>query len=429
MKNIYLLILASFVLFTSCDNEVDELFELSSQERINEATQEYKDILTAPENGWLIEVIPTDEAMGAFNAYAKFTKEGMSYLSNDFNAYRIEAVTDSSLYKVGYTQGMTITFTTFSQMNYFSNPNNSWGAGKGGDIELLVKEISDEEIVCEGKVNKGSYIFRKAGVSDHTAALQEIMNMETKMIRQTYLSDYAFPSLILDDGKKISFSYNAIRKSVRVSTFLETAEGLVEDVVYHKIRWDNKGLTLLDPITVDGEDITRLDYNADEDAFKTPSDQVQAVFRVDPWPPVQIKGMGEKFNEIGWGDVVRYSRGLQTKVNDFGFLYPDFKKIVYCNQYYGCGWFFNTSNYWPFAIIKDKKATVLDEDVIAFEYDGCNNRYYTPFKLEDRLATPEGQVLKDILFSEKGFRLFTSDNENIYLISMDDPSNWLIINV
>ena len=60
MKKIYnlLFLLLSVMAFASCTSEIDEFFDKSSAQRVNEAMSEYKNILTSAENGWLMKYYP-----------------------------------------------------------------------------------------------------------------------------------------------------------------------------------------------------------------------------------------------------------------------------------------------------------------------------------------------------------------------------------
>lgn len=60
MKKIYniLFTLIAVLSFTSCSNDIDEVFDKPSAERVNDAIAEYKTVLTSAENGWLMKYYP-----------------------------------------------------------------------------------------------------------------------------------------------------------------------------------------------------------------------------------------------------------------------------------------------------------------------------------------------------------------------------------
>ena len=66
-----LLILALSVIYTSCSNEVDDVFDKSSALRMQEALKNYKAVLTAPANGWLMEYYGNTD-YGGYNMFVKF---------------------------------------------------------------------------------------------------------------------------------------------------------------------------------------------------------------------------------------------------------------------------------------------------------------------------------------------------------------------
>ncbi|MRT93246.1 DUF4302 domain-containing protein [Ancylomarina sp. 16SWW S1-10-2] len=430
MKNTILIILACLLAFTACDNEVDELFEQSSQERINDAKIEYKDILTSSENGWVIEVIPGAENKGAYSAYVTFNDDGKVYLSTDFSPYDYEAEIDSSLYEINYTQGMTIAFTTFSQMNYFSNPNNSGGTGLGGDVELLVKEISDDKIVCEGKVNKGSFIFTKADTKSHIDALNEVLKVEEALIGKTYFSDYAFPVLQFEDGTKVSFIYDSYYRAVSTTEYKNTADGVEINKSILRVKFDKTGMSFIDSLEVDGNVVSRLDYNATDNSFKTPSDQSTAEFIISPLPPAEIAGVADAFINSKYGTISSYGKNFKAIMDPFSELYPLFAEIQFSRYYSYSGITFKFKpNDYPYAKLKDNEITKMSESEIKFEFDTYVDKYSNMFKyhIEDRLTTPEGQAIMDVLFSDSGFSLFSEDNVNFTLVKKDDPTIWFMM--
>lgn len=430
MKNIILIILACLLAFTACDNEVDDLFEQSSQERINAAKIEYKEILTSSENGWLIEIIPGMENKGAYSAYAIFNEDGKAYLSNDFSSYNYEAEIDSSLYEINYTQGMTITFTTFSQMNHFSDPNNTRGEGMGGDIELLVKEISDDEIICEGKVNKGSYIFKKADTKLHVEALNELLGVEEALIGKSYFSDYAFPILKFEDGTKVLFQYDSYYRAVTTTEYKNTVEGVEMIKKVLRVKFDNTGITLIDTLEIGGKIVTRLDHDVTNNSFKTPANQPKAEFIIDPLPPVELPGVADAFINSKYGSIIDYGRNFKAIMYPFSELYPLFAEIQFSRyySYSGLTFKFKPSDY-PYVKLKDNEITKISESEIKFEFDGYVDKYsnMNKYHIEDRLSTPEGKTIVDVLFSENGFALYSEDNKNFTLVKKDDPTVWFIM--
>lgn len=75
MKRIYniLFTLIAILSFTSCSNDIDEVFDKPSAERVNDAIAEYKTVLTSAENGWLMKYYPkANTKYGGYNLLLKF---------------------------------------------------------------------------------------------------------------------------------------------------------------------------------------------------------------------------------------------------------------------------------------------------------------------------------------------------------------------
>lgn len=79
MKKIYniLFTLIAVLSFTSCSNDIDEVFDKPSAERVNDAIAEYKTVLTSAENGWLMKYYPkANTKYGGYNLLLKFGTDG-----------------------------------------------------------------------------------------------------------------------------------------------------------------------------------------------------------------------------------------------------------------------------------------------------------------------------------------------------------------
>ena len=128
-----LMILALTVVYTSCSNEVDDVFDKSSALRIQEALKNYKTILTTPANGWLMEYYGNTD-YGGYNMFVKFSDNDMVEVANEVYG---AGKTATSHYKLEQSGGVILSFDEFNEVfHFFSDPDNILEiADKGNGME------------------------------------------------------------------------------------------------------------------------------------------------------------------------------------------------------------------------------------------------------------------------------------------------------
>lgn len=104
MKHIlYLILLLTACLFNSCKTEVDDYFESSASQRMENEIQKYRKLLPSPQYGWSMEYFPggSRQTRGGYALTVSFSPEGYatfrSSLSEDV------ATSATSLYSLKKT--------------------------------------------------------------------------------------------------------------------------------------------------------------------------------------------------------------------------------------------------------------------------------------------------------------------------------------
>lgn len=181
MKKIYyiLFVLFSMLTFASCSNDVDEVFDKSSAERINEALANYKNVLTSAENGWLMKYYPkADTPYGGYSVFVKFGTDDNATVSSDATGADKAA---TSHFKLEQSSGPILSFDEYNDvMHYFSDPANPDGIGtngKGmeGDLEFRILSATAEEVVMIGKKHGAKIVMTP--VEDDVSYADAISNM------------------------------------------------------------------------------------------------------------------------------------------------------------------------------------------------------------------------------------------------------------
>lgn len=107
MKNrlyMQLFLLLGICALVSCKTEIDDYFDSSASQRIENEILKYRELLSSPQYGWAMEYFPggTNQAFGGYALAVSFSRDGyatfLSSLSDDVG----KSVTSSLFLEEGY---------------------------------------------------------------------------------------------------------------------------------------------------------------------------------------------------------------------------------------------------------------------------------------------------------------------------------------
>ena len=256
MKKIFnlLLLLAAATLY-SCTSDVDEVFDKSSADRINESIAKDKEILTSAENGWLMKYYPDANTYGGYTILCKFDKDESVSLMTDALGSETKA---TSHYTLEQSAGVVLSFDEYNDvMHFFSDPRNPYGIGdngKGmeGDFEFRINSASADSIVMYGKKH-GSKIVMTPTASgvDHAQFIDKLTAQEKDETFMTYSCEANGVAYI------VSQDFN----NFRVLTF-NKADGTGNPITAPYIVTE-KGIEFYKPLELEGITLNSLEYKSD----------------------------------------------------------------------------------------------------------------------------------------------------------------------
>ena len=138
--------LLTLLLLGACSlHEEENFFNDSSANRMSEALKSYKEILVAPENGWLMQYYPGNhQAFGGYNLLVSFDENGSATIADEL-ADADKSVT--SLYTLKQSAGPALTFDSYNDiMHLLSEPVG----GLGGDFEFTIMSAAPDKVVMSG---------------------------------------------------------------------------------------------------------------------------------------------------------------------------------------------------------------------------------------------------------------------------------------
>lgn len=306
-----LFILALTTVYTSCNNEVDDVFDKSSALRMQEALKSYKEVLVAPSNGWLMRYYGNTD-YGGYNVMVKFNADNTVTVANEIFG---PTETKTSHYKLEQSAGVVLSFDDYNELfHYFSDPDNpngigSKGKGMEGDLEFRIISATADEVVMKGKKHESKIVMTP--INENWADyINKVVAVEENMQCANY------QIIIGTDTCTAILSY----RNMTISTTNE--EGATTEIDAPFIV-SSEGISFYEPIEIKGVTITGF-KNVDGDLvypeFSNSSVILKAVV-----PPIN-----EQFVNNLW--ATSYSN-----LGEFGQAYWGYMKenvMPTINQYY-----------------------------------------------------------------------------------------------
>lgn len=186
-KQIYYLSIGVILAFLNgCVTEVDEVFEKSASERLDEHLIECRELLLSAKNGWLIEYYPaSNQAVGGFNFIALFDKNGSVTVASEITS---SDYLTTSHYSLLTSNSVVLTFDTYNDIfHYLSDPDVGVGESYGGDFEFKYISGNENEMTFKGTRTENTILFKALGEEvDWKDYLDKVLIMNEKISSSPY---------------------------------------------------------------------------------------------------------------------------------------------------------------------------------------------------------------------------------------------------
>ncbi len=368
MKKIYniLFVLFSLMAFAACTSEVDDAFDKTSAQRINEAITEYKNVLISAQNGWLMKYFPkANTTYGGYSVFVKFAADGNATVTSDILG---SDKVSTSHFKLEQSAGVVLSFDEYNEvMHYFSDPKNPDGYGtngKGmeGDFEFRIVSVSAEKVVLTGKKHGVTIVMTPvAADASYKDMIDQMLSLEDEMY---------FPSYECKAGD----ATYSVSVSNRVLEF--SREDVDEDPITAPYVVTTDGIEFYEPIVLSGDTVKEFKYVGGESyEFGSNSANVK-MYGVIPPLTTQLVNGNWFFSPRSMGS---YSLAYWNKCNEISQGESVGESMSYC--YLGTA----TSS-----ASKGKYGLVF---VSAYTYAGC--LYYDATPVDDSHITLTFQLQGD----------------------------------
>lgn len=335
MKKIYniLFTLIAVLSFTACSNDIDEVFDKPSAERVNDAIAEYKTVLTSAENGWLMKYYPkANTKYGGYNLLLKFGTDGNVTAMSDALGADTKA---TSHYKLEQSASIVLSFDEYNKViHFFSDPANPAGIGdngKGmeGDLEFRVLTATADSVVMLGK-KRGTKIVMTpmAKDADWTETINQIDGLEQEMQFPKYTCE-------VNDVKYVATS------SYRTITF--TSSNAEEGSTTEPYIVTDKGIEFYEPITLNGVTIKGFNYKGgDNYEFDATSGSAKMYGIIPPLTSqlqngnwfFSVKNMGT-YGQAYWNKCYEICQGEEVGGEEMSYAFFGTSSFSSSNGKYG----------------------------------------------------------------------------------------------
>lgn len=369
MKKIYniLFVLLATLAYTSCTNEVDDVFDKSSADRIAEALTTDKKMLVDAPNGWLMEYF-CENTYGGYNMFVKFNDDNTVTVANE--VYESGA-RQTSHYKLEQSMGVLLSFDEYNELfHFFSEPANPFGIGTNGigmrgDFEFRVIKAEADRFELKGKKHGARIVMtRLAENVDWDKYIADVNKMEANMSYSKY-------QIIIDEAEPL-----IMRKDYR--TFIYSDAESDEDIVIPYIVTP-EGIKLSEPIVYGGKTINMLSYN-DDDSWSSADDK---AVNIQPILPSLVELLTDE--DVYWSFIqgqMSSTSALYFKQAENGSA-AEGEEIVFMSlgvnpnsANVGWGVFFRSGNYQG---VISMTVTPIDDTHVALapkQYDSNGQYYY-----------------------------------------------------
>ncbi len=176
---------------TGCVNEVEDYFEKSAAERLNDAVIEYSQIVSSSPGGWVMEYYPTNSISfprgSGYLILADIRKDGSVAMAMNNEITDGELVCDTSMWEIIKDYGPVLSFSTYNNcIHTFCDPAiYDTGLGFEGDYEFLIIDMEKDaqDVMLKGK-KRGVYVrmSRLPEGTDYEGYLDDVANFQESIL-------------------------------------------------------------------------------------------------------------------------------------------------------------------------------------------------------------------------------------------------------
>jgi hypothetical protein len=428
--NIYII---SFILlaFAACDNDFESEFDLSPDERANEAVKEFKEALTASsEYGWLTHYYPNPDKLGSVTYMLKFEETGTVNVNWDYYDFPDEAE-----YSVKMLEKPLLIFDTYSKFSRMTDPEiGKAGKGFGGELEFgfIRKSADGDTLYLAERVNEDPMVLVKATAETSTQLREYAKYTEhLERLNEKVVVPFYFNLSVEGWDTKV----NMVFSGDKIIAFLNYVDGGETKRELMPVNFTHEGFEFHHPFVLNGIGVKSFKYDEAKNQFDVTDAGVSGTFKYEGVCPAHLDGMTDKFfgPKIFGGSVKIFSPKLFNLIDG---IYPEAAFSYASTDTYVMPWWPRSFalNFSDGSILKIAVNYVKEtEDIVKIEFLNYKTGWSAPFDdlayIEGLMATEKGQAIKALITSTKGWTIVPIElkkyGSSYCIVSNEDPEMYM----
>jgi hypothetical protein len=272
MKKIaYLVLLTTSFFLNACLHDQKDIFDEPASIRIQNAVNEYKDLLASSPSGWLTDYFPeSNHSIGGYAMCLKFSSNGTVDVSCEIATNVPAGEVKTSQWDIITDTGPVLSFSSYNPvMHYFSEPYASDADGRYGDYEFIFMKVGQDSIEMKGKKHGNKLILRR-----NTANIAPKEYFSQVSAFEDKLSEFGMFNFVLN-GNRIGMT------AVIDRTFtIAYADGEEEKTVKVAYTFTPAGIRLYEPFVFKDVTMQNFTWNTSEERYECADPGVNAFFDV-----------------------------------------------------------------------------------------------------------------------------------------------------
>ncbi len=411
-------IIVALLLAACQDNGSEYMFDKSVNERFDEKKTEIIKTLNTPEFGWIGNYNRNGD-VGSNAILFKFIENNQVVIQSD---YRYEAKNDTITYRIDKTLKIELIFETHSVLHEIYEINNN---DSGGEFVFNITSVGQNEVVLTSKSDNG---YNGEEVTDLVlnVADEESWDMGPLYESETHLigtpTDSFFRNILHKDTPIAGFTYNQTNRTVQIY-FIENGEVVKET---YQITITKTGFNFFEPIVIKNVTIEGFTFNEEDQIYEDQNSETTLIYELTP--PYTHEGIVDDLLSADFYAIDDYSYSLRPLVADMQNAIPSFRNL---QLYMQRSWILcysnpphDGANKW--AGFSNSKFTKLEENKLYINTEELSIAFAMWFY--DIYRTNAGAYyLMSFLWDTEGFWVVENSEDTFYLVSVADPSKYILV--
>lgn len=266
-QSLTILIAAGAMLaLAACDNDYETIFNESTDERVEQALNEYSALINSAPYGWKAALYT--EAGGGYFYYLDFHEDGNVTMISDFNT-TTAANTMTGTWVLKALQKPTLTFDTYSYIHMPADPDGNVNGGNTGegllsDFEFTFVRTAGDSIIMKGLKHKTELYLRKATEEETSAILGDDI-LQILQNTNNYVADNSGLKLQLPGNTIVPVAIDVTRKLFAVQYL--SADGTRIETFISPFTFSLDGMVLKTPASINGNTFRELYWDDDKGIY------------------------------------------------------------------------------------------------------------------------------------------------------------------